>query len=786
MKNKVLLWLVFVLPALTLSAQTYEMDLVNGDTITTCSGLFYDSGGASGSYGVSENYTVTFCSTSGLLYISFESIVLADKDILTIYNGPGITSPVLASYQNGTFSGTVTSTCGCLTITFISSARVNAAGWVGQIGCKTSNDYIFNAKTPPLDGTCLTGQSNVGATPDYSFGCFTSGNTVWYGFSLTGGNNTIDVTLNNAGFANVQYALVYGYDCLTSSVTQVGTQCGPSGDTVQWVGLTQGYYWLGISSIAEGTFDLCITESYTDVCGDYFCGSGESCLDCPFDCGACPEAIGGPYFHPVVGVQNTYLGICMVNTCTGLYYDNGGATGTYANNINYIYRTFCPDSPYSSIRSVFNMINIDYSLPNTCNDYIIVRNGPTQNSDIIWAGCGSSLNKKIISLAGSYNNGIFASTHTSGCLTFAFYTDPNSNGAWDGWEASLMCVPNALGPDSSYNNDCPRNVPICSDQTISSQVYGPGTSSEGCGSCVTSENFTEWYRFTVSTGGIMELELTPLGNSDMDFAIYKSDTCGEIGEPLRCSYAAYMPPGKTGLTTLAGDISEGVAGDQWVAEMEIKAGEKYFLMVNEWDKREPNAYTIDFKLSGGASFDCSEVLPVSFLDFYAVMNDTTIDLIWKTASEINNAYFTVERSEDAFSYFPLAIIEGAGNSNSIIRYMYSDAKPVKGKAYYRIKQTDFDGNFDYSNVIAVDFLSDEEPWLNIYPNPSSDAVFISCDASILDREYTIYNAAGSEVDVGTVTTTHFKLPVIDLDEGMYYFAVEGYSRHQFMVLKPED
>ncbi len=107
-------------------------------------------------------------------------------------------------------------------------------------------------------------------------------------------------------------------------------------------------------------------------------------------------------------------------------------------------------------------------------------------------------------------------------------------------------------------------------------------------------------------------------------------------------------------------------------------------------------------------------------------------------------------------------------------------------AYYRIKQTDFDGNFNFSNVIAVDFLSNEEPWLSIYPNPSSDVAFISCDATLLDKEYIIYNAAGAEVEYGVVSTTHFKLPVSDLEEGAYYLEVKGYSRHPFMVLRPEE
>ncbi|MPM86061.1 hypothetical protein SDC9_133144 [bioreactor metagenome] len=177
------------------------------------------------------------------------------------------------------------------------------------------------------------------------------------------------------------------------------------------------------------------------------------------------------------------------------------------------------------------------------------------------------------------------------------------------------------------------------------------------------------------------------------------------------------------------------------------------------------------------------MLPVSFLEFYAKVNGTSVDLIWKTATESNNQYFTVERSNDATNFAPLAMVDGAGNSNSIIRYIYADPEPVKGTAYYRIRQTDFDGNFNFSNVIAVDFLNGKEPWLNIYPNPSSDAIFVSCDASLIDSEYIIYNAAGAEVEYGTITSTHFKLPVYDLDEGAYYLSTNNAKKHPFMVLR---
>ncbi|HRE98779.1 MAG TPA: hypothetical protein PK637_18595, partial [Flavobacteriales bacterium] len=71
-------------------------------------------------------------------------------------------------------------------------------------------------------------------------------------------------------------------------------------------------------------------------------------------------AIAQTYLHPTTGIQNTYAGNCMVSGCTGNYYDNGGAAGNYSNNINNIYRTFCPNTPGQCMRLTFqNSVALD-------------------------------------------------------------------------------------------------------------------------------------------------------------------------------------------------------------------------------------------------------------------------------------------------------------------------------------------------------------------------------------------------------------------------------------------
>ncbi len=101
----------------------------------------------------------------------------------------------------------------------------------------------------------------------------------------------------------------------------------------------------------------------------------------------------------------------------------------------------------------------------------------------------------------------------------------------------------------------------------------------------------------------------------------------------------------------------------------------------------------------------STPLPVEFISFDGKQKDNGVQLNWKTASEINNDYFTIERSIDGITYEALENIAGVGNSNIVLSYDYFDAQPLNGINYYRIKQTDYNGAFDYTNVIAVNYFA---------------------------------------------------------------------------------
>lgn len=99
---------------------------------------------------------------------------------------------------------------------------------------------------------------------------------------------------------------------------------------------------------------------------------------------------------------------------------------------------------------------------------------------------------------------------------------------------------------------------------------------------------------------------------------------------------------------------------------------------------------------------------------------------WTTSSEINNDYFTIEKSIDALNWEIVAHIQGAGNSNQLINYSYIDESYENNNQtiYYRLKQTDFDGNYEHFNVIPIK-CNELDNSLVIFPNPASNNITIT-------------------------------------------------------------
>ncbi len=143
----------------------------------------------------------------------------------------------------------------------------------------------------------------------------------------------------------------------------------------------------------------------------------------------------------------------------------------------------------------------------------------------------------------------------------------------------------------------------------------------------------------------------------------------------------------------------------------------------------------------------TEPLPVELLVFTAKANYKTkqVDLYWQTATEINNDYFTIQRSKNAVEFEDVFDREGAGNSNTIRTYTGVDPSPHSGVSYYRLKQTDFDGSVAYSDIVAVEFDDPGSQTFNAYINEQQDLKIIYEGIADENVSITLFDATGRKV-----------------------------------------
>lgn len=129
----------------------------------------------------------------------------------------------------------------------------------------------------------------------------------------------------------------------------------------------------------------------------------------------------------------------------------------------------------------------------------------------------------------------------------------------------------------------------------------------------------------------------------------------------------------------------------------------------------PNGYSLSgltgfstFTINGSSGSNTT--LPIELLFFNATLSNEHVDLNWSTASELNNDYFTIERSNDGVNWEKINETNGAGTTTQRTNYSAIDERPLQGISYYRLKQTDFDGKYSFSNIASV-FVHDFEKQL---------------------------------------------------------------------------
>lgn len=162
-------------------------------------------------------------------------------------------------------------------------------------------------------------------------------------------------------------------------------------------------------------------------------------------------------------------------------------------------------------------------------------------------------------------------------------------------------------------------------------------------------------------------------------------------------------------------------------------------------------------------------LPVELVSFdVKLKSDKSAHITWETASEKDNDFFTIEKSRNGMEWTLFATVEGKGTSSTLASYELTDPKPYDGVTYYRLKQTDFSGDYVYHGIRSI-FNAQSNVELMLYPNPASEYVVLEglSDLSELPQVYDFSGKLCQDFVEMEVLGEYLVIHINDLADGVY-------------------
>ncbi|MEL6591915.1 MAG: T9SS type A sorting domain-containing protein, partial [Bacteroidota bacterium] len=257
----------------------------------------------------------------------------------------------------------------------------------------------------------------------------------------------------------------------------------------------------------------------------------------------------------------------------------------------------------------------------------------------------------------------------------------------------------------AFEPTIPDNVDCANAETLllsSDFGYGfftneyAGTSGDANPSCAFFFGTDVWFTIQVPVSGKLIIDQIQDGLSNTAMAVY-TGSCGALFE-----YAC--------------DDNSSTNGSMPRIDINDLALASQTIYIQVWRRANVNGGTF-----GITAYDPDNpIFPVEWLDFQAsAQEDGSVQLDWITGQELNNDYFSIERSVDARMFTEIGQVAASTKSSATHSYRFFDGDPLRGTTYYRLRQIDFDGSSTYSDVVRVERNADE-PLIAFFPNPADD------------------------------------------------------------------
>lgn len=292
----------------------------------------------------------------------------------------------------------------------------------------------------------------------------------------------------------------------------------------------------------------------------------------------------------------------------------------------------------------------------------------------------------------------------------------------------------------------------------SSSPFSGGSSSSFIDGPVTMSSFTAAITFPVGDGSdFRQVILDPVSSST--FTVEHFSTTPTNSSSFTTPVQSLLQTRYWTLTrgSGSGDVQVTLywdeTGDSFSGNSNLLLG-RYNTGTTSWESMGYDSHTSNTLTATSSTFSdytvasSESTLPVEMVSFEAKQIDETVELNWLTASELNNDRFEIQRSYDGIEFESIGEIAGNGTTNELTEYIYVDSNPLYGNNYYRLKQIDFDGAYEFSSTLFVSFESSLNRGLAVFPNPLiGDELNIQFEGSFEDEPISIsvYDMTGRMV-----------------------------------------